>query len=291
MKTLNKLLLVMISLLFAFAACESLEVDPENNGEPGTLRVFMTDAPAHYESVVIDIQEIRIHKDADAEMDEDSDSDNDGNGEDDGENGDDGEWIIISDEPQKVDLLQLTNGITEFLGETELEAGTYSQMRLILGNENEITVDGMTRALTTPSGQQSGLKLNINAEVESNAVYTLLLDFDASRSIVKAGNSGKYLLKPVIKTVNLAQTGAIGGTVEPAEAQPWVYAIADQDTLAGTQANEQGEYLMIGLLSGTYDVAVFPDTTVYNEVLIEDVEVAAPDTTVLNLVTLEEKGE
>lgn len=279
----------MISLLFAFAACESLEVDPENNGEPGTLRVFMTDAPAHYESVMIDIREIRIHKDADAEMEEESDSDSDNNGDE--ENGDDGEWIIISDEPQKVDLLQLTNGITEFLGETELEAGTYSQMRLILGNENEITVDGLTRKLTTPSAQQSGLKLNINAEVESNAVYTLLLDFDASRSIVKAGNSGKYLLKPVIKTVNLAQTGAIGGTVEPVEAQPWVYAIADQDTLAGTQANEQGEYLMIGLLSGTYNVAVFPDTTVYNEVIVEGVEVTAPDTTTLDLVTLEEVEE
>jgi hypothetical protein len=284
MKIVNKLILVMIGLMFAFAACESLEIDPENDGEPGTLRVFMTDAPAHYESVVIDIREIRIHKSADAEMIEESDST-------DGEYDGDGEWIVISDEPQKVDLLQLTNGITEFLGETELEAGTYSQMRLILGSENEITVDGFTRKLTTPSAQQSGLKLNIHAEVESNAVYTLLLDFDASRSIVKAGNSGKYLLKPVIKSVNLAQTGAIGGIVEPAEAQPWVYAIADQDTLAGTQANEQGEYLMIGLLSGTYDVAVFPDTTIYNEVLVEGVEVTAPDTTIVDLVTLEEAVE
>lgn len=280
MKIVNKLILATFSLLFVFIACESLEVDPENNTEPGTMRVFLTDAPADYESVIIDIREIRIQKNADAVMEEDSDSD--------GEEDNDGEWIIISDEPQKVDLLQLTNGVTEFLGETELEAGTYSQMRLILGDENEITVDGVTRKLTTPSAQQSGLKLNIHAEVESNAVYTLLLDFDASRSIVKAGNSGKYLLKPVIKTVNLERTGAIAGSVEPADALPWVYAIADEDTLAGTRADEEGEYLMIGLLSGTYDVAVVADETLYNSVRIEGVEVIAPDTTVVDTVTLEE---
>ena len=285
MKTLNKLILATFSLLFVFAACESLEVDPENNNEPGTMRVFLTDAPAEYESVLIDIREIRVHKNADAVMEEDSDSDGNDNGE---EEENDGEWIIISDEPQKVDLLQLTNGVTEFLGETELEAGTYSQMRLILGDENEITVNGVTQKLTTPSAQQSGLKLNIHAEVESNAVYTLLLDFDASRSIVKAGNSGKYLLKPVIKTVNLELTGAIAGTVEPADALPWVYAIADQDTLAGTRADEEGEYLMIGLLSGTYDVAVVPDETLYNSVRIEGIEVIAPDTTVVDTVSLEE---
>jgi len=284
MKIVNRMILVTFGLLFIFSACESLEVDPKDNNDPGTMRVFLTDAPADYESVVIDIREIRIHKNADAEMEDESDSDSDNNGE---EN-DDGEWIIISDEPRKVDLLQLTNGITEFLGETELEAGTYSQMRLILGDENEITVDGVTRKLTTPSAQQSGLKLNIQAEVESNAVYTLLLDFDASRSIVKAGNSGKFLLKPVIKTVNLALTGAIGGTVEPAEALAWVYAIADQDTLAGTRADEEGDYLMIGLLSGSYNVAVVPDETVYNSVLIEGVEVTAPDTTFIDTVTLEE---
>lgn len=280
MKIVNKLILATFSLLFVFIACESLEVDPENNTEPGTMRVFLTDAPADYESVIIDIREIRIQKNADAVMEEDSDSD--------GEEDNDGEWIIISDEPQKVDLLQLTNGVTEFLGETELEAGTYSQMRLILGDENEITVDGVTRKLTTPSAQQSGLKLNIHAEVESNAVYTLLLDFDASRSIVKAGNSGKFLLKPVIKTVNLERTGAIAGSVEPADALPWVYAIADEDTLAGTRADEEGEYLMIGLLSGTYDVAVVADETLYNSVRIEGVEVIVPDTTVVDTVTLEE---
>jgi hypothetical protein len=277
MKIINSVIFSFLAAVLIFAACDSLETDADLS-ESGTLRVFITDAPGNYESVVIDIREIRIHKNADAEMEDDTTSNGD----------DDGEWIVISDEPQKIDLLQLTNGVTDFLGETELEAGTYSQMRLILGDENEITINGETRKLTTPSAQQSGLKLNIHTEIEGGRTYTLLLDFDASRSIVKAGMSGKYLLKPVIKTVNLAETGAIGGTIEPAEALPWIYAIAGEDTVAGTRADDEGEFLLIGILNGTYDVAVVPDETEYNSVLIEGVEVVAPDTTFIDTVTLEE---
>lgn len=277
MKIINSVIFSFLAAVLIFAACDSLETDADLS-ESGTLRVFITDAPGNYESVVIDIREIRIHKNADAEMEDDTTSNGD----------DDGEWIVISDEPQKIDLLQLTNGVTDFLGETELEAGTYSQMRLILGDENEITINGETRKLTTPSAQQSGLKLNIHTEIEGGRTYTLLLDFDASRSIVKAGMSGKYLLKPVIKTVNLAETGAIGGTIEPAEALPWIYAIAGEDTVAGTRADDEGEFLLIGILNGTYDVAVVPDETEYNSVLIEGVEVVAPDTTFIDTITLEE---
>lgn len=277
MKIVNSLIFSVLAAGLIFAACDSLETDADLS-ESGTLRVYMTDAPVDYESVVIDIREIRVHKNADAEMEDDSTSNGD----------DEGEWIIISDEPQKVDLLQLTNGVTEFLGEAELEAGTYSQMRLILGDENEITVNGETQKLTTPSAQQSGLKLNIHTEIEEDRIYTLLLDFDASRSIVRAGMSGMYILKPVIKTVNLAESGAIGGTIEPAEALPWIYAIAGEDTVAGTQADDEGEFLLIGILNGTYNVAIVPDETEYNSVLIEEVEVVAPDTTFIDTVTLED---
>jgi hypothetical protein len=252
---------------FIFSACDSVL---ETNTAPGTLQVLLTDAPGDYEAVMIDIREVRVHRSSDA---------------DDEESG----WITISDERKKVDLLELTNGNKELLGEAELEPGTYSQIRLILGDENELVINGTSHHLTTPSAQQSGLKLNVNAEIESNSTYTLLLDFDASRSIVKAGNSGKYLLKPVIRTVNLAETGAIAGEIEPAEALPWVYAIAGEDTVAGTRASEEGEFLMIGIPSGTYQVSVVPaDEDLFNRTVISNVEVTAPDTTFLDTISLED---
>lgn len=276
MKIVKSLILTLIGIMLVFTACDNMNTNPDINGDEGSgvLQVFLTDAPADYESVIIDIQEIRVHRSSDVEADEENNASESG-------------WIVISDEPRKVDLLELTNGKTEFLGEAELEAGRYSQMRLILGDENELIMNGETHHLRTPSAQQSGLKLNIHADIESNSTYTLLLDFDASRSIVQAGNSGNFNLKPVIKTVNLAETGAIGGSVEPAEALPWVYAIAGEDTVAGTRANEQGDFLIIGILEGTYNVAVQPDEEEYLPVVIEGVEVTAPDTTFLETVTLE----
>lgn len=254
----------LIFTIFSFTAC-----DPsENASSSGTLEVVLTDAPAAYESVRIDIEEVLVHADSDADDDEDG-------------------WRTINNQPVEIDLLNLTNGTTEILGEAELESGTYNQIRLVLGEDNEITVNGETVPLTTPSAQQSGLKLNIDATIESNSTYTLLLDFDASRSIVSAGNSGMYILKPVIRTVNLAESGAIEGDIEPINAQPWVYAIAEQDTVAGTQATADGDFLLIGLTSGTYDLAITPSDETLDAVSLTDITIVAPDTTSVGTINLQ----
>lgn len=107
-----------LNLILLATAC-----DVSDNSSTGTLQVILTDAPANYESVMIDIPEVRLHDNSDAEDD-------------------DSGWRIINDQPIRLDLLELTNGSTEILGEEELEAGTYNQLRLILGDQNEIVVDG-----------------------------------------------------------------------------------------------------------------------------------------------------
>ena len=67
--------------------------------------------------------------------------------------------------------------------------------------------------LETPSAQQSGLKLNLNTELEAGFSYTFILDWDVQKSIVKAGNSGIYNLKPVIRVVAEVNSGTIKGRV------------------------------------------------------------------------------
>lgn len=231
------------------------------NEDSGTLRVLLTDAPVNAESVFVDIREVKIHRSNDAE---------------DGDSG----WISINNEPMIVDLLELTNGTSEFLGEVDLEPGRYTQLRFILGDQNEMVIDGERIPLNTPSAQQSGLKLQLNAEIESDRTYTLLLDFDASKSIVQAGQSGIYNLIPVIRVARLEESGAIQGNYETLDAAPWVYAIAGSDTLRSTLADEQtGEFLLIGLPSGTYDLVAIPSNDQYSKSTIDGVEVNASDTT------------
>jgi hypothetical protein len=73
----------------------------------------------------------------------------------------------------RVDLLTLTNGTLVPLGQVQLPAGTYTQLRLVLaGNTasdpyaNAVKPTGGPMVpLTTPSAQQSGLKMNVDITV------------------------------------------------------------------------------------------------------------------------------
>jgi hypothetical protein len=70
-----------------------------------------------------------------------------------------------------------------------------------------VVLDGTTYPLSTPSAEQSGLKLQ-EPNITGGIMYHVLLDFDANKSIVKLGNGG-YKLKPVIRTVGPAISGTI----------------------------------------------------------------------------------
>ncbi len=273
MKQITILFSIIFALFIGFTACDSNGSD----GGTGTMEVTMTDAPVHYDSVNVTINSVRVHQNTNAETDS---TESDEEAEDEG-------WVTITDEQMKVNLLELTNGNQISLGSEELEAGTYSQVRFILGDDNTVTVDGETFDLQTPSAQQSGLKLNVNAEIEENSTYTLLVDFDAARSIVQQGN-GNYLLKPVLRAVNIAETGSIEGNVQPTDFRTHVIAMSNEDTVASTITAENGDFAIIGLTEGTYDIAFDPDSDQYADSTVADVEVTVGEDTVLDDMQLEE---
>lgn len=167
--------------------------------ENAKLRIILTDAPANYQEVLIDIQEVRVHSAAD---------------------GEEGGWRTLSDINAGVyNLLDFTNGVDTLIAEEEMPFGTISQIRLMLGENNRIKKGGEYYVIKTPSAQQSGLKLKVHADLNRGVTYHLWLDFDAGRSIVEKGN-GSYSLKPVIRVFTEATSGAIKGFVAPLEAGP-----------------------------------------------------------------------
>ena len=133
--------------------------------------------------------------------------------------------------PKTYNLLKLVNGVTEAIGSEEFSSGKYNQVRLIIGNspelENNLLGDPHPEAnylilddridtiqpLKIPSGFQTGIKLVHPFTVDEGKVNELVLDFDASRSVVKAGNSGKYILKPTIKVIETEDKIEIDGKV------------------------------------------------------------------------------
>jgi hypothetical protein len=103
-------------------------------------------------------------------------------------------WIVFSDEEQTFDLI-LIEDVNDILGEKELEAGKYTQIRLLVTSAIA-TIDGEEKTLKVPSGK---LKLIHPFTIEANKTTSLILDFDAEKSVVERGNSGSYNLKPTIK--------------------------------------------------------------------------------------------
>lgn len=260
----NKLLIIPSAIIVAFSVLFTGCGTGSDTGA-GTMTVEMTDAPIDSaDAVNVFIERVEVQS-------------QDGSG-----------WITLNEPQQEYNLLELVNGATEVIGSAELEEGTYNQIRLILSRDgHSVVVDGMEHSMKVPSGAQTGVKLNINAEIEADIEYVLLLDFEASRSVVKAGESDMYLLKPVIRAQEKAITGNIEGVVEPAGSQPVVYAIADSDTVSSTVADTtSGEFRLIGLQEGTYSVSVDPRNDNYQSSTIENVDVTVEETNDIGTVEL-----
>ncbi len=231
----------------SFLACKKT-----NSTGASRLSVSLTDDPSSYDAVNIDIQDIQVNTDTDT--------------------GTVKGWTSLPLARKGLyNLLNFKNGLDVLLASSELPAGTVSQIRLILGSNNSVVVHGVNHALATPSSQQSGLKLNIHATLIAGIEYKLWIDFDAGRSIVETGNNS-YILKPVIRTYTAATSGAIKGSVVPANSHSMVYAIQNtSDTIGSAIADiTSGNFLIGGLPSGNYSVAIhadnYADTTMTSSV-------------------------
>jgi hypothetical protein len=255
---------LLILTLFAFTIFTSSCSKKESSGSgKARMQIFLTDDPAPYEAVIIDVQDIKINYSNDTASG----------------------WTSLANVNRgSYDLLKLVNDKDTILADAELNTGKVQQIRLILGPDNFVKVAGQMIRLETPSAQQSGLKLNIHQDVNEGVLYKLLLDFDAGRSIHKTGN-GKYMLKPVIRTTLQAVGGSIKGYVLPNTFLTNVYAIQGVDTIAGT-ATSNGAYTIKGLNAGTYNLSFVPSDTSYNNQTKTGISVSTNNVTVVDTVRL-----
>jgi hypothetical protein len=234
----NQLFPVFALGLLGLAGCSKDSSDDSSGQGMSKFEVRLTDAPGDYTAVNIDVQQVQVHV---------SDGD------------DEAGWRTLPlSRPGVYNVMDYTNGNSAGLVSADFPAGKISQIRLILGPNNTLVLrDGTVKALTTPSAQQSGLKLKIDATLVRDVTYQLLLDFDVAKSIVARGNSGQYNLKPVIRTITTAVAGGIRGTATPASARPLVLAIrtsaTPNDTLS-TTADATGGFLLRGVPAGSYRV-------------------------------------
>ncbi|HZE84430.1 MAG TPA: DUF4382 domain-containing protein [Puia sp.] len=246
MKTARSLLVLLTVLAggsFIFLSCNK---DSSSSAGASHLQVMLTDDPASYSAVYIDVQKVEVNVSSDSGTNEG--------------------WQTINVlRPGIYNLLKFSNGVDTLLAAADLPAGKLSQMRLILGDNNSVVINGQSYPLKTPSAQQSGLKFNIHSTLTAGIVYRLWIDFDANRSIVSAGNSGKYLLKPVIRTYAEAIGGSIKGYVLPPAAKPQVWAAMGTDTLLALPDSVTGYYFFGGMNAGSWNLWFHPQDSTYQD--------------------------
>ena len=275
MRSIKLLLATLLSM--ALAACGG-----GNGASTGTLSVSLTDAPScGYDHVYITVDHVEI-------------------------SADNANWtrIPVSASVGRIDLLSLNNGAMLTLGQAPLAAGTYQQVRLVLSANgsaapwaNSLVLAGAASetALTTPSGQQSGYKILGPITVKPATLADLILDFNACKSIVVAGASGKYLLKPVVTATAAVVSGAISGTTLPGSQ---VYAEQQSSTgpviVTGTVADATGAFTLSPILQsssgGPVDVVIVPPapttgTAGYATDIVQGVPVTAGATTSIGTLT------
>lgn len=217
----------------------------------GTLRLAITDAPScGYDAVNITIEKVRVHRNVDAA---DADA---------------GWSEIVLAPARRIDLLTLSNGVLQDLGQTALPAGKYTQLRLVLAANGAATpppnsvvpTGGAETALTTPSAQQSGIKLNTDIDVASDRVADFVLDFDACKSVVRRGNSGQYNLKPVISVIpRLSDAGMrVVGYVDASIAGSAALVSLQRNgvPVKSTSPDATGQFVLYPVPAGTYDLVV-----------------------------------
>jgi hypothetical protein len=245
MKILKPLLLISI-IMTSFAVFQSCNNDDSDN--TARVQLKLVDEPGDYLEVNVEIIDIQYNSSESEEG-----------------------WTSFDIEnPISVDLTELIAGNSLLLVDQIIPSGMLKQIRLVLSDNNTLVIEaeggeaGEPIHLDTPSAQQSGLKLNLNEELIGGFSYTFILDWVVQESVVEAGNSGMYNLKPVIKVNAEVNSGSISGVVietideVPVAIENVTVEVYTQDDVlvTDTLTDESGNFLFQGLGEGSYKIKI-----------------------------------
>jgi hypothetical protein len=189
---------------FAIAACS--DGSDGSNGNTTRLSIQLTDAPGDISEAVVTVSEIYLQ----------------------GSNG----RTVLRDADTTLNLVDLANATADMVNGAEVPQGTYEQLRFVItGAYIKVEEDGGSKIyatstdyaglpagatvdgnLQTPSFSTSGVKVTLPGDqlVLDTDQKILLVDFDVSQSFGKqAGNSGQWVMTPVIKGADITVSGGL----------------------------------------------------------------------------------
>lgn len=301
MKYLKLIVGGMLLSAFFFLSCNNQ--DQMIKEGKGHLNVHMTDSPFPIDlisSTLVTFDRVEIRQKIESESDSLATQDS---------------FIVISENQRELNLLDLTNGLTEEIGSVDLNPGFYDLIRIHIVSAKIVLKDGRQFDLKVPSGSTSGLKIKIQPAiyVAEGETANVLLDFDISKSFVAQGNTkghiNGFIFKPTVRGVYMGQAGSIAGNVSDTTGTPLEHAFVkvvsdmnsdyyenednnddddeksafcdnDDNHMMATFTDSDGKYKLLGLNEGTYTLVCSMEGFLNDT--IKDVAVVAEETTNIN---------
>ena len=243
-----------LALVIAVAGTVMLGACSDDSAAPGRLTIQLVDAPYPFDAIdaaEIGIQgiEVRLHQD-----------------------GGGSEYLALPVIPDTLNLLELANGVTEMVCDTEIPAGRVDQIRLILDYASVTLTDTRVFDLDVPSGESSGLKIFLDPDlvIPAGEQVDLLVDVDVSQSFKSLPASAQrveeltgFQFAPVLRVAVLDAAASAAGTTRTDAGTPGVTgddsplarvsvsAWKDGELITTTMSDAEGRWMILGIPPGT----------------------------------------
>ncbi len=212
-----------------------------------------------------------------------------------------GEYVTVLDNSASTNMVDYTNGATAEIAVKDVPEGKYTEAKLTMGTASIYLSDNRYFNDTASANQSVTVKISPALEVQSGQKHDLLFDLDLSDSFELGGMFGGWFtsvaqitgitsFNPDFRAVSLSKTGSIEGHVSDTQHSAMPYCIVEvaydyngdgtPDTVS-TIADAHGNYKIIGLPEGTYEVTVKADN--HADAHLQNVQVSVSNTTSANV--------
>ncbi len=211
------------ALLLLLAACGSDSTGVRNGSSGGSTRVLLSDDPFPYDRLArVDLYVVSIQ----ASLTSDTGAGGGGGGN----------FVTLAQPNRRFDVLALQNGTTAELGSVKLPAGAITAVRMVIDTDSSSITLKDGRVLTGGSRpgiqwQSSAGRPALNALVQEQLIVpdtgaVIVIDYDVGQAFIPlqvldpASTDSSFVFSPVLRAVDAARTGSIGGVVRSASGQP-----------------------------------------------------------------------
>jgi Domain of unknown function (DUF4382) len=282
-------LLAFVFLIF-YTSCQK-EANSSANIPQGQQRISirLSDNPVNFDAVNVDIQSVAVQVIPDSCQGHHHDDD-DNDGDDDRDHDHDARcsvWDTLDIHPGVYNLLDLANGADTILANGFTVSGKISKIRLTLGDQNSVVIDGVSYPLTLWNNDPH-ITIKVKGEdvdMISQNDLQFWLDFDAGRSIVHVRDNN-FVLKPFLRVWLPAHTASVSGHVQPDSAASVVAAIFNGDTLVAIPKHDDGFFKIRGITATSADVFINATANGYQDTTIAGVQLSVGKDTDVGTVQL-----